>query len=296
MIITGKTRVVGIIGWPVEHSLSPMMHNAAFQARGMDWVYVPFPVPPERLRDAVRGVRGLGLRGVNVTVPYKEAVMGLLDRLTPEAHAVGAVNTVVAEPDGVLWGTNTDALGFLEDLRAHDVEVEGEWVLVLGAGGAARAVVYALARAGARVTISNRTMGRAVELVRHMHTVFPGRTLRVVDWTREALAAEAERHSILVNATSVGMWPNVDVSPWPPGIGFGNIRVVYDVIYTPAETQLLREAAAWGCRTINGLGMLVRQGAEAWRLWTGEPPPVDVMFEAARQALGQLPAHAVPDE
>ncbi len=283
--VDGHTRLVGIIGWPVEHSLSPPMHNAAFAARGMNWAYVPLPVPPDRVQEAVRGLRALGFRGANVTIPHKQAVIPLLDRITPEAQAIGAVNTIVVEEDGTLWGTNTDAQGFLDDLRAHGVTVEGERALVLGAGGAARAVVYALARAGAQVTIANRTLGRAVELVRQVHGVLPGRTFRVVPLTPDTLAKEAEEHGLLVNATSVGMWPEVDASPWPVQVGFGAIRVVYDLIYRPRDTRLLQDARAWGCQGIDGLGMLVRQGAESWRLWTGQAPPVDIMWQAVEQAL-----------
>ena len=283
--ITGHTRLVGIIGWPVEHSLSPPMHNAAFVARGMDWVYVPLPVPPERIREAVLGLRALGFRGANVTVPHKQAVIPFLDHLTPEAHAIGAVNTIVVEENRHIWGTNTDAQGFLNDLMAHGVEVEETSVLVLGAGGAARAVVYALARAGAHVTIANRTLGRAVELARQIHTALPRASFRVVELSAERLAQEADAHTLLVNATSVGMWPDVDACPWPAGVGFGSIRVVYDLVYRPRVTRLLREAAAWGCQTIGGLGMLVRQGAESWRLWTGQIPPVDVMEAAVSRIL-----------
>ncbi|NPA91777.1 MAG: shikimate dehydrogenase [Chloroflexi bacterium] len=286
-MINGETRLVGIIGWPVEHSLSPVMHNAAFHHRGMNWAYVPLPVPPDRLRDAVRGLRALGFRGANVTIPHKQAVIPLVDSITPEAQAVGAVNTIVVESDGRMWGTNTDVLGFWSDLQAHDVQVEGERVLVLGAGGAARAVVYALARAGAQVTIANRTPARAVALARHMHHMLPARAFRVVEWTVQDLARAAEEHTILVNTTSVGMWPEVDASPWPTGVGFGRIRVVYDVIYRPQETRLLQHARAWGCKTIGGLGMLVRQGAEAWRLWTDQVPPVQVMEEAVRRGLAE---------
>ena len=285
VVITGHTRLVGIIGWPVEHSLSPPMHNAAFAARGMDWAYVPLPVPPERVKEAVLGLRALGFRGANVTVPHKQAVMPFLDHLTPEARAIGAVNTIVVEADGRTWGTNTDAQGFLDDLVAHGVEVEGASVLVLGAGGAARAVVYALARAGARVTIANRTLGRAVELARQIHMALPAASFRVVEFTAERLAEEASAHAVLVNATSVGMWPDVDASPWPAGVGFGEIRVVYDLVYRPRHTRLLREAAAWGCQVIDGLGMLVRQGAESWRLWTGQVPPIDVMEEVVKSRL-----------
>ncbi len=284
-MVDGRTRVVGIIGWPVEHSFSPIMHNAAFRERGMNWIYVPFPVPPGRVPQALEGIRALGIRGVNVTIPHKEAVIPHLDSLTPEAQAVGAVNTVVVEADGRMWGTNTDAPGFWSDLQAHGVSVTGEWVLVLGAGGAARAVVYALARAGANVTIANRTVGRATTLAHRIHQVLPHRSFRVVDLRAETLAEEAQRHVLLVNTTSVGMWPHVEASPWPEGVGFGRIQVVYDVIYRPRETRLLRQAAAWGCRTIGGLGMLVRQGAEAWRLWTGDVPPVEAMEEAVRRVL-----------
>ncbi len=285
ILITGHTRLVGIIGWPVEHSLSPPMHNAAFAARNMDWAYVPLPVTPDRVKEAVLGLRALGFRGVNVTVPHKQAVMPFLDHLTPEAQAIGAVNTIVVEENGHMWGTNTDARGFLDDLVAHGVDVEGEPVLVLGAGGAARAVVYALARAGARVTIANRTLGRAVELARQIHMALPSASFRVVEFSAETLAREAEAHTILINATSVGMWPNEETSPWPVGAGFGRIRVVYDLVYRPRPTRLLRDAEAGGRQAIDGLGMLVRQGAESWRLWTGQVPPVDIMQAAVEKVL-----------
>lgn len=287
MEINAQTRLVGIIGWPVEHSMSPVMHNAAFQARGMNWAYVALPTAPDYVKDAVLGLRALGFRGANVTLPHKQAVMAHLDHMTPEARAIGAVNTIVVEKDGRLWGTNTDAPGFLEDIRAHGIDVEGQRALILGAGGAARAVVYALARAGAEVTVANRTLSRAIELARQIHHVLPGRSFRVVELTPETLAREAEAHDLLVNTTSVGMWPQVDASPWPSHVGFGTIRVVYDVIYRPRETRLMREARAWGCQAIGGLGMLVRQGAEAWRLWTGRIPPVDIMMAAAENVLAE---------
>ena len=283
--IDGSTRLVGLMGWPVEHSLSPAMHNAAFVALSMNWVYVPLPVPSARLRDALRGLRALGFRGANVTIPHKKAVLPFLDRITPEAQAIGAVNTIVVEEDGTLWGTNTDARGFLEDLRAHDVPIAGERALVLGAGGAAYAVTYALAREGAAVTIVNRTEAKAIQLARRMHTVLPGRAFSILPLTRDALGRATDSHTLLVNATSVGMWPRVDESPWPEGLGFGRIRVVYDLVYRPRETRLLREARQQGLQTIDGMGMLVRQGAEAWRLWTRQVPPVEVMWRAVEAAL-----------
>ncbi len=283
--LNGATRLVGIIGWPVEHSLSPLMHNAAFSATGLNWAYVPLPVPPNRVQEAVLGLRALGFRGANVTIPHKQAVIPYLDRITPEAQAIGAVNTLVVDPEGAVWGTNTDAYGVLEDLRAHGVSVQGERVLILGAGGAAHAVAYALARQGSHVTIANRTEARAIQLARRLHAVLPGQRFSVIPLTREALATAARSHSLLVNTTSVGMWPHVDASPWPEEVEFGTIQVVYDVIYRPRETRLLQQARAAGCQAIDGLGMLVHQGAEAWRLWTGRVPPVDIMWQAVENAL-----------
>ncbi len=174
---SGKTTLVGLIGWPVSHSVSPAMHNAAFAHLGLDWRYVPFPVAPEpasRVGEAVLGLRALGLRGANVTVPHKQAVMAHLDRLTPAAQAIGAVNTILLDAEGALVGDNTDAPGFVADLREHGVEVPGRRVLVLGAGGSARAVAYGLAAAGAsQITLVNRSVDRALALVAALQPLFP---------------------------------------------------------------------------------------------------------------------------
>ncbi|MGC8782131.1 MAG: shikimate dehydrogenase family protein, partial [Anaerolineae bacterium] len=174
--ITGTTRLVGVMGWPVAHSLSPAMHNAAFAALGLDWAYVPLAVPPERLAEAVRGLRALGFAGSNATVPHKPALVPLMDELTPIAAAIGSVNTVIVRPDGSLLGDSTDGYGFLTDLRAHGVEIGATGcrrALVIGAGGAARAVVFALAEAGAAVAIINRTIASAEELCRMTTAALP---------------------------------------------------------------------------------------------------------------------------
>ncbi len=281
-IITGKTTLVGLIGWPVSHSVSPPMHNAAFAALGLDWCYVPLPVPvepTERIGEAVRGLAALGLAGANVTVPHKQAVMPHLQRLSPAAQAIGAVNTIVVEPDGTLLGDNTDAPGFVADLRSHGVDPAGQHVLVLGAGGSARAVVYGLASAGAAsITIANRTVERAQALAAALQpqvSACPLRSCRLPD----DLPTAAEQAQLIVNCTSLGMTPNVETMPWPADLPFRPGQTVYDLVYNPPQTRLLQRAAADGARPIGGLGMLIWQGAIAFAKWTGIEPPVDVMAE-----------------
>ena len=286
--VTGHTRVTGVIGWPVEHSVSPAMHNAAYAALGLDWCYLPFPVPPDSLPEAIAGVRALGLAGVNVTVPHKEALLPLMDELTPAAAAVGAANTVIVQ-DARLIGHNTDAGGFLRALREAGCEPVGIPALVLGAGGAARAVVYALLEAGAEVTILNRTVARAVALVRDLSRGVDG-AVGAAPLGLDALRALAPRARLVVNATSVGMWraggAEADVSPWPEALPFPVDALAYDLVYNPRETAFMRQARAVGARAVNGLGMLVHQGAEAFERWTGVAAPVDVMAQACARALG----------
>lgn len=277
--ITGKTTVVGLIGWPVSHSVSPPMHNAAFAALGLDWCYVPLPVPAARIGDALAGLVALGLAGANVTVPHKQAVMPHLDRLSPAAQAIGAVNTLVVEPDGSLFGDNTDAPGFVADLRSHGVDPAGQHVLVLGAGGSARAVVYGLASAGAAVvTIANRTLDRATALAAALQPQVGGCPLAVCDLP-DGLHIAADRADLIVNCTSLGMTPNVATSPWPDGLPFRTGQVVYDLVYNPPQTRLLQQAAQAGARAIGGLGMLIWQGAIAFETWTGAAPPVQIMAD-----------------
>ncbi|NLG28220.1 MAG: shikimate dehydrogenase [Chloroflexi bacterium] len=286
LLPSGHTAVVGVIGWPVEHSVSPQMHNAALRALGLDWCYVPFAVPPERLTEAVRGLRALGLRGINATVPHKQALLPLMDALTPEARAIGAVNTLVMRPEGLL-GHNTDAQGFLRALREAGFEPAGCRALVLGAGGVARAIVYALLSVGASVTLLNRSAARAEQLAHEFETLAaPGATLSAGALESATASASAARAHLVVNATSAGMWPAVERSPWPTGARLAAGAFCYDVVYNPRETLWLRTARAGGCAVADGLGMLVHQGAEALELWTGERAPVSVMRAACEAALG----------
>ena len=269
---------VGVIGFPVEHSLSPIMHNAAFQALGMDdWRYDAMSIPPDILRLGLREPKQHGYIGINVTVPHKEAIMDFV-RPDERARAIGAVNTVDFRTN---IGTNTDAAGFINDLHANDVAIEGERVLVLGAGGAARAAVYGLARAGATIAIVNRTMKRAHRLVKQLSASAGVRGLSVMTLDKAADWGM----SLIVNCTSVGLHPHITQSPWIFGVPFPSGVTVYDMVYRPANTALMQQCVAHGGRAIGGLGMLARQGAIAFELWTGVAPPIEVMIQALQEAL-----------
>jgi shikimate dehydrogenase len=249
------------------------MHNAAFAALGMaDWLYDRIAIPPDIVGLSLRELRDHGFIGINVTVPHKQAVMRHV-RLDERAQAVGAVNTIDFRTN---VGTNTDVTGFMDDLAAHGVQVAGANVIVLGAGGAARAAVYGLARAGATVAVVNRTPEKAEGLIRDLD-------VDAIPMTLE-LAAKGKA-ALIVNSTSVGMHPKVDESPWSDDVPFPQGVTVYDMVYRPQTTKLMRQAETNGGRGIGGLGMLVRQGAAAFTIWTAREAPVDVMFAALEEAL-----------
>lgn len=278
---------IGLIGHPVEHSVSPAMHNAAFAHLGMnDWHYELLPTPPDTLPQRIQSLQNDGFIGANVTVPYKQAVIPLLDHVGMAARGVNAVNTILFNEAGQSEGHNTDTPGFILDLQAHDVTVAGKHALVLGAGGSAHAVVLGLANRGARVTIVNRTEHNAWQLrenvrkgVSYQFNVFvqPIKSLQKV----------VDEVDIIVNCTPLGMWPKVEVSPLPDDIQMRENSIVYDLVYRPAKTRLLEQAEKAGGRAIGGIGMLIYQGAAAFELWTGKTAPVDVMRAAALQALEQ---------
>ncbi len=281
-LISGKTRVCGIIGDPIEHTMSPVMHNAAFKKLGIDYLYVPFRVRKEELGKAVAGIRALGIRGFNVTIPHKGAVIPFLDRLEPLVEKIGAVNTIVND-DGVLTGYNTDASGFLQALLEKGVEPAGKNMVILGAGGASRGISFILAERGASLVILNRNLARAAELSRRISQVF--REVEALAFDAENLAMALERADILINTTSVGMIPDVDETPVPaqllkPGL------MVADIVYNPLRTRLRKEAEAAGAQTVSGIDMLAWQGALAFEKWTGQKAPLDLMREEAVKALG----------
>lgn len=286
--LSGETRLVGVIGWPVAHSMSPAMHNTVLRELGLNWCYVPFPVRPGEVREAVRGLTALGICGVNVTVPHKQAVMAVLDDIAPAARAVGAVNTVTIERSAsgavLLRGSNTDVPGFLSGLRAHGFDLQGARALVVGAGGAARSVVFALLEGGAaRVKILNRTPSRAQRLAED----FESPRLESGALKPDTLIGEAAASDLLINATTVGMWPEVSESIWPEREAFPPHLTVYDLVYNPVETRLLRQAREVGARTIDGLGMLARQGALSLDGWVDENLEIDEIAAAMRRAAEQ---------
>ncbi|MCS6909416.1 MAG: shikimate dehydrogenase [Anaerolineales bacterium] len=285
---------LALLGYPLSHSLSPVMHNATLAHVGLsDWSYEAWPVEPARLGEAVATLRGSEYAGANVTVPYKEAVIPFLDGLTPVAQAIGAVNTIVKRPHPPapsskgeresggeeLIGHNTDAAGWLADLHALGVAIAGQIVLVLGAGGAARAAVAGCASVGASVRILARRReqsSRLQSLISH---------LEIFEYTPSGLRRAAADCALIVNCTPLGMAPNVDGSPWLDGVPFPPGAFVYDMVYNPAETRLTRQARAAGLRAATGLGMLVEQGALAFELWTGHPAPRALMRAAAEAEL-----------
>lgn len=285
--ISGKTRVVGVFGWPIEHSLSPTMHNAAFAVLGLSWVYVPFPVPPDRLQKALTALPALGVVGVNLTIPHKERAVEHMHRLTPIAEAIGAVNTVHCLPEGLL-GDNTDGDGFFRPLQERRYDVYGKNVLLVGAGGAARAVAYTLVQKGIKqLTIANRTLERAEHLADWVRVY--GSTVEKVEAIslrdRRRLQVAMEEANLLVNSTSVGMYPHSDEMPPVPPEWLQPNCLVYDLVYNPIETCLLRAARQQGCATLDGVQMLVWQGAIAFERWVGQSPPVATMEAAVRGKL-----------
>lgn len=279
-MISSTTRLTGLLGHPVAHSKSPQMHNAAFAELGLDYRYLAFDVEPERIGEAVAGIRALGVRGVNVTIPHKVAVIPHLDELSEEARLIGAVNTIVQE-DGRLIGYNTDGIGYISALREETgFDVSGKRILLLGAGGAARAVAAQMALAGSgQLVIAARAIDRAVALAEHLalHADTRGITMDVAE-------RELASFDLIVNTTPVGMHPHVDEVPISTE-RLESGQLVSDLIYNPRITRWLQEAQARGCKIHGGLGMFIHQGAHAFQLWTGSAAPTDVMRQTVESYL-----------
>ena len=270
--VTGATRVAGVIGWPVRHSLSPTIHNAAFAHTGLDWVYLALPVRPGDVAAALGGMGALGLDGLSVTMPHKTAMAAALDHLTGAAAALQAVNCVFRDGDRLI-GDNTDGGGFVDSLREQDLDPDGMHCVVVGAGGAARAVVRGLFDAGAaRITVLNRSPGSA-----EVAAGLAGERGRVGD---HAALADAD---LAVNATPLGMGDDERL-PFDP-LATPSHAVIADLVYAPERTPLLQAAERAAYRTVGGLGMLIHQAARAFTHWTGVPAPTSVMWEAARSGL-----------
>ena len=285
-MINGHTKLVGLMAWPIGHTLSPAMHNAAFDALGLNWRYVPLPVHPTQVEAAVRGLVALGFQGCNVTVPHKQAVItalraAALGSVAPDAAAFGAVNTIVVArgDDGraTLKGDNTDYQGFVGSLRGAGFEPQGKKAVVVGAGGGARAVVFGLLRAGAEEVLVSDLVP---EQVQALVTSLGDPRLRELSATTEALIEAARAADLLVNATPVGMTPKVNGSVWPEDVPVPSHLTVFDLVYNPLETKLLKQVKQAGGCAVAGLDMLVRQGAVSFEMWTGVEPPIEVMRAA----------------
>jgi len=276
-----KREKLGVVGHPIKHSLSAVMHNAAFRELGLDYEYESFDVDKAALRGFIENCRKDFL-GLNVTIPHKVDAIAFLDELSHEAELIGSVNTIKFEP-GKAVGYNTDGIGCVRSLAEAKETVKGKQVLVIGAGGAARAVAFQCVIEGARVAVTNRTAKRAEDLVRAVREKL-GQEATVIDFTRKDIADMLKETNVLINTTSVGMFPHVDESPIPVDI-IPNSVVVLDIVYNPVETRLLREAKARGCRVVNGAGMLVFQGAESLKIWLGVEAPTEAMKEAVLEEL-----------
>jgi shikimate dehydrogenase len=265
----------GIFGYPIGHSLSPLMHNTAFVHYGIEAIYLPFAVQPAHLELAVKSIAALQMGGVNVTIPHKQAVLAWMDELSPEARLIGAVNTIHLQ-DGRLHGYNTDGIGFLRALEEVGSDVAGRTVMLLGAGGAARAIAVQLCLSGIRrLLLANRTPTRAEDLAAYLRQNFPHTDVSVVSMGESALATHLPHTDIVVNATSIGMHPR-DPMLLPP-TELGPRHLVCDIVYRPLYTPLLRAAQRQGARTIDGLGMLLHQGAKAFEIWTEHTFPIPLI-------------------
>ncbi len=273
-----KTRMIAILGSPVDHSLSPIIHNAAFQHQGLNFVYVAIEVYPEDLSKAVQSLSVLGFAGANVTIPHKRSVMSYMDQLSEAAQVIGAVNTIICK-EGQLLGDNTDIEGFLAPLR--DRELKGMPMTLLGAGGAARAAAYGLLREydPQPLTIVARKTYQAEEILQDF-TAFDDQ-IEISDF--KSASNKIRESRLVVNATPVGMYPNIEETPWEPKEYFSSEQIVYDLIYRPSKTRLLQEAELCGATVIGGITMLIEQAAAAYRQWTGQDMSVGVVQNVLSQ-------------
>lgn len=283
MQINSRTKLVGVIGWPIEHSLSPIMQNAAIEALGLNWIYTAAAVDPAVVAEAIAGARALGYVGLNVTIPHKAAAIASVDELSTEAAAIGAINTIHFTGGGAI-GYNTDASGFTRTLAEEaGIDLKGKILLQIGAGGAGHAMVAGAAEAGAsRIIIHDVRIAAALDLAKQMAAHYPGCQFESTPGL-EALPAAAAAADLIANATPLGMKPTD-----PPAIDESLIEsrhVVFDAVYRPYRTVLLQAAARRGARTVSGLGMLARQGCKSLSIWTGMQPDEELMLQTLKKAL-----------
>lgn len=287
-IIDHTTKIVGIIGHPIKHSFSPQMHNFTFMQQGLNYIYIPFDVLTSNLKDALKAMSVLGVRGLNVTIPHKEKIMQYMDHVSEEASTVGAVNTVVNEGNQ-LFGYNTDINGVVESLIPYKDKIAKSSATVIGAGGAARSVLYALIRhfKVSNINIINRTEERSEAIKDYFKEKMHFNEIN----TFELMAKENKdvylSSKLIVNTTSIGMHPNVEDTPSDLPESFNPSQIVFDLIYNPLKTKLLEVAESQGAVTINGLKMFVVQGARSFELWTGNKMDTDKIYTELNSILSQ---------
>lgn len=281
-----NTKIIGVIGHPIKQSYSPLMHNIAFEMSGLNYIYLPFDVPANSLKDAMKGMIALGIKGFSVTIPLKEKILPLLKDVSEEANIIGAVNTVIND-DGILRGYNTDVYGVIESLNPYKDELVGAKVSVIGTGGAARSVIYALIRMFkvGQINIINRTEQTAESLKEYFSVKMIHRDFKAYSLFPPDLVETFRNSKLIVNTTSMGMFPDVDDSATTIQESFMKEQIVFDVVYNPVKTKLLKLAESQGATIVTGLKMFVEQGAKSFELWTGEQMDKEKVYRAIESYL-----------
>jgi shikimate dehydrogenase len=276
-----NTKILGLIGHPIKHSFSPFIHNVAFEFKNLDYIYLAFDVPPSNLKSALKGMIALGIKGFNVTIPHKENLIQYVNIVSDEASIIGSINTVVNDL-GKLTGYNTDVHGILETLLPYKEEISGNEISVVGAGGAARAVIYTLIRyfKPAKINLINRTEQRADSLRNYFKDKMKFNSFKTRELFPPDVVNILKDSKLIVNATSVGMFPDIDDSITSLPDSFVKDQIVFDLVYNPLQTKLLKIAAKQGAVTLDGLKMLVHQAAKSFELWIGDEMPVDKIYKS----------------
>jgi shikimate dehydrogenase len=282
MVVSGTTKVCGVIGNPIEHTLSPIMQNAAFESLELDYVFLAFKVQTSEVEKAIAGMRALNIHGLNVTMPHKNAVIKYLDEIDPTAKTIASVNTILNK-DGKLLGFNTDGVGALNALEQNGIKPRGKKVLLLGAGGAAKAIAYTISQEASELTILNRTVKQAEELSKSLSKKF-NKKIKSGDLSSVSLKDNLVDADVLINATSIGMKPNADQTFVEPEWLKPDLAVL-DIVYNPIETKLAKDAKMAGAKVVSGVEMLIYQGAASFEIWTACNAPIEVMRKAALSHL-----------
>ena len=280
------TKIIGVMGHPIKHSYSPLMHNLSFELAGLDYIYLPFDVPTTGLSDALKGMTALGIKGFNITIPHKEKISQYLTEISEEASIIGAVNTVVND-NGILHGYNTDVDGIIATLKDYKESITDSEVSIVGAGGAARSVIYTLIRnfKVRKINIVNRTYEKAESLRDYFSTKMLFDKIKTYELVPPDVTKVFKNSKLIINTSAIGMFPNEDDAPTMIGESFNSKQIVFDVVYNPVKTKFLTLAEEQGATVLDGLTMFVEQGARSYELWTGEKMPVEKIYSTLKTYL-----------